>query len=112
MPDAAMHQAVQRAGRKYDKPAALLENPKSMHVVPSLNEPRAAHLDLCRRVPVATRLESLLDVSRPRGIRYQKPLQDMIGRSTGFLSCWRKLMVLGPAHEFAVVGFHAVPQSS
>lgn len=43
-------------------------------------------------------------LKRPRGIRYEDPLQDIIARSTGFLSCWRKLMVLGPAHEFAIVG--------
>ena len=47
-------------------------------------------------------------LKRPRGIRYEKPLQDMIDRSTGFVSCWRKLMVLGPGHEFAIVGGSAL----
>jgi len=41
---------------------------------------------------------------RPRGIRYERPLEAMIEAATGFLSCWRKLMVLGPGEEFAVVG--------
>jgi hypothetical protein len=50
----------------------------------------------------------VLWLKRPRGIRYEKSLQEMISRSTGFLSCWRKLMVLGPAHEFAVVGNSAL----
>ena len=41
---------------------------------------------------------------RPRGIRYEKSLQAMIDGATGFLSCWRKLMVLGPGDEFAIIG--------
>lgn len=41
---------------------------------------------------------------RPRGIRYEQPLLDSIERSKGFLSCWRRQMVLGPADEFAIVG--------
>jgi hypothetical protein len=47
-------------------------------------------------------------LKRPRGIRYEKPLKEMISHSTGFLSCWRKLMVLGPAPEFAIVGNSAL----
>src|SRR5262249_44164799 len=43
-------------------------------------------------------------LTRPRGIRYQQPLREMISRSRGFLSCWRRQMVLGPADEFAVIG--------
>jgi hypothetical protein len=43
-------------------------------------------------------------LKRPRGIRYEQPLQDIISGSTGFLSCWRKQMVLGPGDEFAIVG--------
>jgi hypothetical protein len=43
-------------------------------------------------------------LKRPRGIRYQQPLREMISRSAGFLSCWRRQMVLGPADEFAVIG--------
>jgi hypothetical protein len=41
---------------------------------------------------------------RPRGIRYEEPLEAMIKGAAGFLSCWRKLMVLGPGEEFAIVG--------
>jgi hypothetical protein len=29
-------------------------------------------------------------LTRPRGIRYERPLQDIISGSTGFLSCWRR----------------------
>jgi hypothetical protein len=43
-------------------------------------------------------------LTRPRGIRYQEPLQQIIGRSTGFLSCWRRQMVLGPGDEFVMTG--------
>lgn len=43
-------------------------------------------------------------LKRPRGIRFEKPLQEIIKQSTGFLSCWRKLMVLGPGDEFAIIG--------
>ena len=43
-------------------------------------------------------------LKRPRRIRYESPLREIIDSSRGFLSCWRKLMVLGPADEFAVVG--------
>lgn len=43
-------------------------------------------------------------LKRPRGIRYEQPLQDIISGSTGYLSCWRKQMVLGPGTEFAIVG--------
>jgi hypothetical protein len=43
-------------------------------------------------------------LTRPRGIRYQGPLQEIINSSTGFLSCWRRQMVLGPGDEFVVIG--------
>jgi hypothetical protein len=43
-------------------------------------------------------------LTRPRGIRYERPLQDMIGSSTGFVSCWRRQMVLGPGDEFVIIG--------
>ncbi len=43
-------------------------------------------------------------LKRPRGIRYEQPLGNLIGGSTGFLSCWRRQMVLGPADEFIVIG--------
>ncbi len=43
-------------------------------------------------------------LKRPRGIRYEQPLRDLIAASNGFLSCWRKMMVLGPGDEFAIVG--------
>jgi hypothetical protein len=43
-------------------------------------------------------------LKRPRGIRYEQVLQGIVDRSKGFLSCWRKQMVLGPGDEFAIVG--------
>ena len=43
-------------------------------------------------------------LKRPRGIRYEQALRDIVDGSKGVLSCWRKQMVLGPADEFAVVG--------
>jgi hypothetical protein len=43
-------------------------------------------------------------LKRPRGIRYEQALRGIVDGSKGFLSCWRKQMVLGPADEFAVVG--------
>jgi hypothetical protein len=43
-------------------------------------------------------------LTRPRGIRYEEPLQEIIDGSTGFLSSWRRQMVLGPGDEFVVVG--------
>lgn len=43
-------------------------------------------------------------LTRPRGIRYQRPLQEISSSSTGFLSCWRRQMVLGPADEFVIIG--------
>ena len=43
-------------------------------------------------------------LKRPRGIRYEQPLRNIIDESTGFLSCWRKQMVLGPGDEFAIIG--------
>jgi hypothetical protein len=46
----------------------------------------------------------VLWLRRPRGIQYQEPLRAMIDKAPGFLSCWRRQMVLGPAEEFAVVG--------
>jgi len=43
-------------------------------------------------------------LKRPRGIRYEQPLQQIISRSRGLSSCWRKQMVLGPGEEFAAIG--------
>jgi hypothetical protein len=45
---------------------------------------------------------------RPRGIRYERPLEAMIRGAAGFLSCWRKLMVLGPGEEFVIAGSSAL----
>jgi hypothetical protein len=43
-------------------------------------------------------------LTRPRGIDYEPVLRGIADGSAGFLSCWRRQMVLGPADEFAVVG--------
>ncbi|MBV8747131.1 MAG: hypothetical protein JO134_19005 [Xanthobacteraceae bacterium] len=43
-------------------------------------------------------------LTRPRGIRYQPVLEEIIDGSTGFLSCWRRQMVLGPGDEFVITG--------
>jgi hypothetical protein len=43
-------------------------------------------------------------LTRPRGIRFEPPLREAIDGSKGFLSCWRRQMVLGPADEFVVIG--------
>jgi hypothetical protein len=43
-------------------------------------------------------------LTRPRGIRYEEPLQEIINGTTGFLSCWRRQMVLGPGEEFVIIG--------
>ena len=43
-------------------------------------------------------------LTRPRGIRYEQALRGIIDGSKGFLSCWRKQMVLGPSDEFAIIG--------
>ena len=43
-------------------------------------------------------------LKRPKRIRYETPLQEIIDSSKGFLSCWRKFLVLGPADEFAIIG--------
>jgi hypothetical protein len=51
---------------------------------------------------------------RPRGIDYEPVLRGIADGSSGFLSCWRRQMVLGPADEFAVIGtsslVFAIPQ--
>ena len=53
-------------------------------------------------------------LTRPRGIDYEPVLRAIADGSAGFLSCWRRQMVLGPADEFAVVGTSglafAIPQ--
>jgi hypothetical protein len=53
-------------------------------------------------------------LTRPRGIDYEPVLRRIAGGSAGFLSCWRRQMVLGPADEFAVIGTpsltFAIPQ--
>src|SRR5436305_5749095 len=43
-------------------------------------------------------------LTRPRGIRYERALHDMTDGATGFLSCWRRQMVLGPGDEFVIIG--------
>jgi hypothetical protein len=43
-------------------------------------------------------------LKRPRGIRYEQPLRELVGASTGVLSCWRRQMTLGPGDEFVVIG--------
>lgn len=43
-------------------------------------------------------------LKRPRSIRYEQALRDIVDGSKGFLSCWRKQMVLGPGDEFAIIG--------
>jgi hypothetical protein len=43
-------------------------------------------------------------LTRPRGIRYERPLRDMADGAPGFLSCWRRQMVLGPGDEFVLIG--------
>src|SRR6185437_623442 len=43
-------------------------------------------------------------LKRPRGISYEQALRGIIDGSKGFLSCWRKQMVLGPSDEFAIIG--------
>jgi hypothetical protein len=53
-------------------------------------------------------------LTRPRGIDYEPVLRGIADGSSGFLSCWRRQMVLGPADEFAVIGTSsltfAIPQ--
>jgi hypothetical protein len=43
-------------------------------------------------------------LTRPRGIDYEPVLRNIADGSAGFLTCWRRQMVLGPADEFAVIG--------
>jgi hypothetical protein len=43
-------------------------------------------------------------ITRPRGIRYEPVLRELIDEAAGFLSCWRRRMVLGPADEFLIIG--------
>ena len=43
-------------------------------------------------------------LKRPRGIRYEQPLSDILDNAGGVLGCWRKQMVLGPGHEFVILG--------
>jgi hypothetical protein len=43
-------------------------------------------------------------LKRPRGIQYEPALRAIADEATGFLSSWRRQMVLGPAEEFAVTG--------
>jgi len=43
-------------------------------------------------------------LKRPRGIQYETALRAIADGANGFLSCWRRQMVLGPAEEFAVTG--------
>jgi len=46
----------------------------------------------------------VLWLTRPRGIEYEPVVRRMLDGATGFLSCWRRQMVLGPATEFCVIG--------
>ena len=41
---------------------------------------------------------------RPRGIRFEAPLEEIIAKAHGFIGAWRKMMVLGPGEEFLIVG--------
>ncbi len=43
-------------------------------------------------------------LKRPRGIRYEEPLKKIAETAKGPVSVWRKQMVLGPGHEFALLG--------
>lgn len=43
-------------------------------------------------------------LKRPRGIRYETPLKEIVDTATGPVSVWRKQMVLGPGYEFALLG--------
>lgn len=43
-------------------------------------------------------------LTRPRGIRYQAPLAELVRQIPRTMSVWRKQMVLGPAPEFAILG--------
>lgn len=43
-------------------------------------------------------------LTRPRGIRYERPLEGMIDGLSQPVSVWRKQMVLGPGYEFVVLG--------
>ena len=43
-------------------------------------------------------------LTRPRGIRYEAPLREIVAQAKGPVSVWRKQMVLGPAPEFALLG--------
>jgi hypothetical protein len=52
--------------------------------------------------------ERAMWLTRPRGIRYQPALEEIIAGSTGFLSCWRRQMVLGPGDEFVIIGTAAL----
>ncbi len=51
-----------------------------------------------------TAFERVAWLKRPRGIRYQAPLEALAGRVQGPVSVWRKQMVLGPGHEFCLLG--------
>ena len=42
-------------------------------------------------------------LKRPRGIRYEAPLQALAEQPAGPVSVWRKQMVLGPGFEFALL---------
>jgi hypothetical protein len=52
--------------------------------------------------------ERVIWLRRPRGIRYQDFLERMTAGAEGFIGAWRKLMVLGPGDEFALVGTRAL----
>ncbi|MDJ0934642.1 MAG: hypothetical protein QNI93_04525 [Kiloniellales bacterium] len=43
-------------------------------------------------------------LTRPRGIRYEAPLREIVAQVESPVSVWRKQMVLGPAPEFALLG--------
>lgn len=58
--------------------------------------------------PEARALTRTVWFKRPRGIRYEAPLQEISETVEGPVSVWRKQMVLGPGFEFALLGDSAL----
>jgi hypothetical protein len=46
----------------------------------------------------------VLWLKRPRGVHYQPILERLLDQARTPVSCWRRQMVLGPGHEFAIAG--------
>ncbi|MCP4327266.1 MAG: hypothetical protein GY791_02365 [Alphaproteobacteria bacterium] len=53
--------------------------------------------------PGPTTLTRAAWLKRPRGIRYEAPLEAIAAQVPGTVSVWRKQMVLGPAPEFVLL---------